>query len=125
MLDSALAARSQTTANLLNYLFDRYAACSDQAFVDCMYRQREEYEDGADIMPRMLMQKALNKYNLRMERGKWSKPSEADAKIIALQAKVAKLKKNKKAHQANGAGKTESKEGKKGWQEQTEMQAKA
>jgi hypothetical protein len=85
----ALAARGQRTEDLLANLFKGYATASDRTFRSYIAKKEEDYEDGIDMEPTELMRLALNKYKSLMEKGKWNELSDEEAKIIALEAKVA------------------------------------
>ena len=63
--------------------------------------------------PEHLMQLALNKYQTMVEGGKWNAPTEADSKIIALEAQVKKLARAPAKAPAQGKGGNEKKKGKK------------
>ena len=89
-LDS-LNARGESTQDLLANLFKGYAQASDQVFTAYIAKKQDEYHDGNDLEPEHLMQLALNKYQTMVEGGKWNAPTEADSKIIALEAQVKKL----------------------------------
>ena len=89
-LDS-LNARGETTQDLLANLFKGYAQASDHVFTAYIAKKQDEYHDGVDVEPEHLMQLALNKYQTLVEDGKWNAPTEADSKIIALEAQVKKL----------------------------------
>ena len=89
-LDS-LNARGQTTQDLLANLFKGYDEASDSTFRAYVAKKQDEYHDGVEIEPGHLMQLALNKYQTLVEGGKWNAPTEADEKIIALEAQLKKL----------------------------------
>ena len=63
-----------------------------------MTRKKEDaFEEGQDIDPDQLMQMALNKYRIFVDKGQWNAPSEEQQKIFVLQVELEKLKKKKKA----------------------------
>lgn len=93
LMDS-LNARGEITQDLLANLFKGYEQASDQVFVAYMARKQDEYHDGLDMEPETLMLHALNKYQTLVEGGKWNAPTEADSKIIALEAQLKKLNKS-------------------------------
>jgi hypothetical protein len=90
LIDS-LAARGATSNDLLINIFKGYAAASDKAFVAYIAKKEEDYDDGVQIEPEVLMQLAENKYKSLVEGSKWNAPDEQTEKIIALQAQVKKL----------------------------------
>ena len=92
----SLAARGATTEDLLTDLFKAYKQASDQKFVDYIEQKESDYEDGTNFTADQLMTLAQNKYQTKLENGTWNAPTEADEKIIALEAEIKKLQKNKK-----------------------------
>jgi hypothetical protein len=90
LMDS-LNARGQTTQDLLANLFKGYDEASDNTFRAYVSKKQDDYHDGVEIAPDQLMQLALNKYRTLVEGGKWNAPTEADEKIIALEAQLKKL----------------------------------
>jgi hypothetical protein len=87
----ALAARGETTDDLLANLFKAYVCASDIEFRAYIKQKEEAYDEGANhVNPTLLMQQALNKFKSLTEKGKWNKLSEADEKIIALETKLFK-----------------------------------
>ena len=92
----SLAARGATTEDLLTDLFKAYKQASDQKFVDYIEQKESDYEDGTNFTADQLMTLAQNKFQTKVENGTWNAPTEADEKIIALEAEIKKLQKNKK-----------------------------
>ena len=111
----ALAARGQTTNDLLTNLFIGYKAASDKKFVEYIEHKEEAYEDGEDMTPTALMRLARNKYKTRKDREIWKAPTEEEEKIIALEAELKRVKeasnKDKKGR-ANKGLKSPKKKGK-------------
>ena len=87
----SLNARGQTTQDLLANLFKGYDETSDNTFRAYISKKQDDYHDGVEIAPEHLLQLALNKYRTSVEGGKWNAPTEADEKIIALEAQLKKL----------------------------------
>ena len=83
-----LAARGETTHDLLNNLFKAYKAASDKKFVEYIERKEIDYEDGDKLEARELMNYAKKRYLSKKENGNWNAASEDEAKIIALQTQV-------------------------------------
>ena len=91
LLDS-LKARGESTSDLIPNLFKGYAAASDKAFTTYIAKKAEDFDDDTgDITQQRLMALAANKYKVMTERGIWNAPTEAETKIIALEAKIQKL----------------------------------
>jgi len=117
----ALAARGETTNDIIANLFKGYKAASDDKFYKFIERKEESYEEGNDITHEQLMQQALNKYSSLVEKGLWKAPTESEERIIALEAelkqvKAAARKSNKKRRsQREKASKTSEKEKKPDW----------
>ena len=86
-LVQALAARNQTTTDILINLFKGYGAVSDVEFRGWLTRKQELHEEGTEITPDELMLAAKNKYDTMVERGSWNAPT-AEEKIVALEAKL-------------------------------------
>ena len=108
-----LAARGATTQDLLTDLFKAYKQASDQKFVEYIELKESDYEDGSDITAEQLMTLAQNKYQTKTENGTWNAPTEAEEKIIALEAEVKKLQEKKeKPNKDKGKGKGDKKKGK-------------
>jgi hypothetical protein len=87
-----LQSHGHTTLDLMTYLFKGYAKASDKVFVAYIAKKEEDYDEGHDLGYQALMHLALQKYKVLKEADKWNAPTEADEKIIALQAEVTKLK---------------------------------
>ena len=96
LLIDSLAARGETTNDLLTNLFKGYQAASDKVFVSYIGRKLEQYEEGETITSEALMQLGNNKFKLLKEGGTWNAPSDEEEKILALQTEVKKLQIGKK-----------------------------
>ena len=92
LLVDSLAARGETSTDLLSNLFKGYQAASDKVFVSYIERKLEKYEEGRSIAPETLMQLSNNKYKLLKEAGVWDAPSIQEEKILALQAEMKQMK---------------------------------
>lgn len=90
-----LAARGQTTNDLLANLFKGYKAASDRTFVTYILKKEEEYHDGDNVTPDLLMTLADNKYKTLVQLSKWNAPSPEEEKILALEAKLEQMSKKK------------------------------
>jgi hypothetical protein len=87
-----LAARGETTHDLLTNLFRAYKSVSDKEFIRYIKDKETDYEDGEDVTASELMSKAKNRYKTMMQNGEWNSPTEDEAKIIALQAEMKAFK---------------------------------
>jgi hypothetical protein len=94
LLINSLAARGETTQDLLTNLFKGYNAVNDKVFVSYIGRKLEKCEEGETITSEMLMQLGNNKFKLLKEGGIWNAPSVEEEQILALQTEVKKLQKN-------------------------------
>jgi hypothetical protein len=92
-----LAARGESSSDLLVNLFAAYLAVPDRKFVEYVEKQKDKYDKGEDISPKLLMQIALTKFKDRTRAGKWQAPSADEAQIIALKAELQDIKANNKA----------------------------
>ena len=112
-----LAARGQSSTELIHNLFKAYVTVQDQVFVRYIESKENEYDDGNNITPEQLMQVALAKYETRKEAGVWEAPSSEKEEILALKAELVQLRKNnfnnkKKEKPRSNAPNTNNAEGK-------------
>lgn len=108
----ALAARGAESSDLLINLFEAYEIVPDRKFIKHIEKKKDDYEDGGNTTPTILMHHALTKYKDLKRAKKWQAPSAEEEKIVALSAQVESLKKfaKKKGHATN----TKESDGKKG-----------
>jgi hypothetical protein len=118
LLIDSLAARGETTQDLLTNLFKGYQAATDKTFVEYIGRKLERYEEGEMVTPDALMEQADNKFKLLKEGGIWNAPSEQEEKILALQSELKNLKK-RKPDGGKGKPKPTVKSGKKPFKKKT------
>jgi hypothetical protein len=90
-----LAARGESSNDLLNNLFKGYKVAADSEFQDFIKRRENEYEEGHDVGVNNLMADAVAKYRARVLSKKWSAPTKEQDKVIALTAQVEQLKANR------------------------------
>ena len=83
-----LAARGETTEDLLTNLFKAYATCSDHTFVKYIADHQTKWEDGETLTAQQLMAKAANKYKILKTKEMWEAPTAQDEKIMAMEAKL-------------------------------------
>ena len=91
----ALAARGQSTTDLLTNIFKAYMSVPDRQFKAYINGKLERYEEGLSITPLQLMTWAKLKFNIIAERKEWNAPTEEEKQILALKAEVSNLKKGK------------------------------
>ena len=103
MVDS-LAARGETTTDLLVNLFKAYTNVSDKVFVSYMGRKKELHEEGANLSLDEVMTLAANKYKQLKDLETWNAPSPEEEKIMALEARINKMRNNQsnKKKEKNG-----------------------
>ena len=66
-----LAARGETTQDLLANLFKGYLSCRDATFRKYIEKKQEDYDDGVAFTADGLMTSASNKYKILVQSGKW------------------------------------------------------
>jgi hypothetical protein len=96
LLIDSLAARGETSNDLLTNLFKGYEAATDKTFVDYIGRKKERYKKGENVTSDALLEQANSKYKLMKENATWNAPSEQEEKILALMSEVKNRKKFKK-----------------------------
>ena len=92
-----LAARGETSTDMLSNLFTGYLSAKDRAFVSYIDKKLELYEEGTDISYNQLMLWARQKYDLLRDKGVWNAPTPEEEKILALTAQVNKMSEKLKA----------------------------
>ena len=92
-----LAARGETSTDLLSNLFAGYLSAKDRAFVAYIDKKLELYEEGTNISYNQLMLWARQKYDLLRDKGVWNAPTPEEEKILALTAQVNKMSEKLKA----------------------------
>ena len=103
-----LLARGETSNDLLANLFLGYLSSRDATFRRYMEKKQEDYDEGAIYTVDSLMSLASNKYKTLIEAGKWMAPSDDQAKIIALEAKMSKMG-QRSTHNSGKGGNTNPK----------------
>ena len=102
-----LAARGETTDDLLIHLFRAYQTVTDKKFVAFIAREREDWEMGRNALePRELMNTASERYKTLRDSNQWCAPTPEDQKILALEAKVEAQEKKIKALKSTSSPKT-------------------
>ena len=107
-----LAARGETSTDMLSNLFTGYLAAKDKAFVSYIDKKLELYEEGTDISYNQLMLWARQKYDLLRDKGTWNAPTPEEEKILALTAQVNKMSEKLKARGPKGDKRTTEQRGK-------------
>lgn len=87
-----LAARGETTTDLLINLFKAYRLCKDDDFKLWLKMEEQQYYKGSAINPKELMDQADNLYQSLVDTNQWLSESESDQKIVALTAQIQSLK---------------------------------
>ena len=88
-----LAARGTAAPNFLTYLWMTYILAPDAEFKCYIKTLKAVYEDEQqDYSAEQLMLLAENKYKNLKQAGEWGNLSEAEAEIVALNAKIKVLK---------------------------------
>jgi hypothetical protein len=122
LLDS-LHARGETTQDLLANLFEAYKTAADKDFVSYIKMKENDYDEGKEVDPYVLMHQAQNKYKAMIDDKTWAAPTKEEEKIIALEAKITKLtskknpQKDKKKGQRGHKNKSKGKNTKNGNQD--------
>jgi hypothetical protein len=93
---AALAARGETTSDLIVNLFKGYEAVPDRVFKDYIEQKKSAYEEGGTINPEELMQLAQNKFEGRVLAKTWNAPTDEQEQIIALEARIERLQEQKR-----------------------------
>jgi predicted RNA-binding protein YlxR (DUF448 family) len=92
-----LAARGESSSDILINVFTAYLAVPDKKFVEYVEKQKDRFDEGEDITYKKLMQVALIKFKDRKRSDKWQAPSAEEEQILALTAQIGDLKKEKSA----------------------------
>ena len=105
-----LNARGTDAPDLLSYLWKAYTHDQhDSEFVAYIKDLRNMYNDGrANHTSAQLMVLAENKYKERVQSGDWGQPSEEQAEIVALTAKLHTVEKQLNARSSSQTKKTSS-----------------
>ena len=113
-----LTARGESPNDLLANLFKGYLSSRDANFGRHIEKKQEDYNDDTFFTVDGLMNKASNKFKTLVEAGKWLAPTDEQAKILALEAKLSKLGKkpsnNSNSGSSSNKGSNNSKSGKSG-----------
>jgi hypothetical protein len=74
-----LAARGETTQDLLANLFKGYLTSGDRVFRSYIEKKQEDYDDGVVFTVDSLMNLASNKFKTLVQAGKWMAPSSSSS----------------------------------------------
>ena len=102
----SLRARGHEHSGLITSLFEGYTSATDRQFVAYIKKKEDAFEEGQPIDADELMQMALNKYRILVDKGQWNAPTEEQQKIFVLQAEIQQLKKSKKNSSSNTSATT-------------------
>ena len=97
-----LAARGETSTDMLSNLFTGYLAAKDRNFVAYIDKKLELYEEGTSINANQLMLWARQKYDLLKDKGTWNAPTPEEDKILALTVQEFKMSEKLKARKPKG-----------------------
>lgn len=109
-----LAARGESSSDLLINLFAAFMAVPDKKFVEYIEKQKDKFDEGEEVTTKFLMQVALTKYKDRKRSDAWQAPSAEAEQIMALTAQITDLQKAKSTApvekaKKSGGGKSEEK----------------
>jgi hypothetical protein len=107
-LIKSLEARGGKTEDLLANLFKAYSTVPDKIFVDYIGKKEDAYDEGEDLNAEQLMHHAATKYEKMVRDKTWNAPTAADAKILALEAKINSLQKKKRSNSNNNNNRNNS-----------------
>jgi hypothetical protein len=94
-LKEDLAARGESSSDILFNLFKGYAAVKDLDFKEYIKAKKSAYEDGTlDLEEETLMDIAQNKFDALVQDGTWNRPTKEQEQIIALTATIENMAKN-------------------------------
>eukprot|EP00978_Attheya_sp_CCMP212_P039026 scaffold198911_cov69-Attheya_sp.AAC.1 len=94
-LKKDLAARGETSSDILFNLFKGYAAVKDLDFKEYIKAKKSAYEDGTlDLEEEALMDIAQNKFDALVQDGTWNRPTKEQEQIIALTATIENMAKS-------------------------------
>ena len=86
-----LISREESIDDLMVNLFKGYLHASDREFVTYMKTKKDQYDEGADITAKQLMQLALNKYETLVTEGNWKARTPEQDQLLALTAQFDKI----------------------------------
>lgn len=91
-----LAARGESSSDLLTNLFKGYNVVQDHEFLKYIRIKESEYEDGTHYTPQQLMGLALNRFKVINQKEMWMAPTPEDEKFMALKAELKKATSDRK-----------------------------
>lgn len=111
-----LARMNEKANDLVLYLFPAYLEAPDEDFRAYIRSLKDKYtEEGLELTPVSLMDKASHKYQNLVDSGMWKAPSESEKKLLALTTKLDKLQAEKngkrKGREEKGEDKKRGKSG--------------
>jgi hypothetical protein len=102
---AALAARGETTTDLMVNLFKGYEAVPDKEFTTYIASKKSRYEEGKPLTTNELMELAQNKFKNKKQVKTWNTPTEEQEQIIALEARIESLQAQNRVLSKRNAGK--------------------
>ena len=109
LTEDQLAARGETSTDLLANLFKGYLTSQDSTFRRYIEKKQEDYDDGTVFTVDGLMTLASNKFKTLVQNGTWLSPTDEQSKILALETKLSQMtKKPSSSGKDSGSGKGKS-----------------
>jgi hypothetical protein len=102
---AALAARGETTTDLMVNLFKGYEAVPDKEFGTYIASKKSRYKEGKALTTDELMELAQNKYKNKKQAKTWNTPTEEQEQIITLEARIESLQAQNRVLSKRNAGK--------------------
>ena len=103
---ATLAARGETTQDLLTNLFKGYLTCSDPIFRRYIEKKQEAHDEGKTIDPNLLMKWAKVKYGIIKEKSLRNALTKEEQQILAMKAEIHNMKKTKEGKRNRNKNKT-------------------
>ena len=100
-----LAARGETSNDLLANIFKGYLTSRDSTFRRYIEKKQEDYDDGTAFTVDGLMTLASNKFKTLVQNGTWMAPTAEQSKIIALEAKLSQMTKGTPSSNSSSSNK--------------------
>ena len=74
------------TQYLLVNIFKAYQNASDQEFRECIKRKKDQYNEGANIVPESLMADGEKKYKALLLENNWNDKTPEQEQIVVMTA---------------------------------------
>jgi hypothetical protein len=97
-----LAARGQTTHDLISNLFRAYKTVKDHEFMRYITQKESDFEEGAiNLNAELLMQMAQTRFEVLQDKKLWRAPTDEEQKIVALEAKLKRFERASQPRKGN------------------------